>query len=312
MFVSDYVDVPRLLEVNKEEGYLAIEQVGRSLESLRQECHFSPLTVAQLAVQLLSTFENLHSTGYIHRDVKGDNMAISLNSDDPKIYLIDFETATRFHNSGLHIHYHEDASFTGNLVFCSVNMHEGIRASRRDDMESLAYFLVFLCSGSLPWLSIPKSAMNKEEEVLSLKQTTTSFQLCHGLELEFRHFVEYCRGLRFEEKPDYQRHRQMFLHLAQRLGFQGHWNYAWQPKSQTLHSSTKKRDRRKPTRLRSTLPLDFTGPSDSAQHTPLLSQKSCLVQSGEEKSGVHEEPPTPLVQFQLSIAAVRSKLSEAS
>lgn len=43
------------------------------------------------------------------------------------------------------------SSFRGTVRYASAHAHLGRTGSRRDDLESLAYTLVFLIKGRLPW-----------------------------------------------------------------------------------------------------------------------------------------------------------------
>lgn len=322
--------MPQLVAVGEgEDPYIAMEMVGRSLESARRERAFSALTIAQLGAQLVQSFEALHSANYIHRDVKSDNLALSLDPFDPHIYIIDMGAATRFKMNGLHIRYDESSAFTGNLTFCSLNVLQGIRASRRDDLESIAYILVYLFRNTLPWSRINTEDLRERGEQLDIKLDTSSSQLCRGLEPEYKQFLDYCRGLKYEEQPDYKYARKLFLDLASRLGFHGSWQYDWTPRTKvTLHPPSKER--------RASLQLLLNG-KDLVTPSPgqLLSDLHSSISSGTTGSASpvpdtlqsapyshlrivvmqpppSEEPLTPQVAFQHSIAGVRRTLSTSS
>ena len=42
----------------------------------------------------------------------------------------------------------------GTALFASINAHKGSELSRRDDIESLVYTLIYLITGTLPWKNI--------------------------------------------------------------------------------------------------------------------------------------------------------------
>jgi hypothetical protein len=80
----------------------------------------------------------------------------------------------------------------------------GVRLTRRDDLESLAYVLIYLMRGSLPWIG------KSTTELLDIRMAITSSTLCEGLPAEFEVFLNYTRSLEFKEKPDYQYLRGLF------------------------------------------------------------------------------------------------------
>ena len=82
----------------------------------------------------------------------------------------------------------------------------GIRLTRRDDLESLAYVLIYLMRGSLPWQRTGKSTT----ELLNVRIAITPSTLCEGLPAEFEVFLNYTRSLEFKQKPDYQYLRGLF------------------------------------------------------------------------------------------------------
>jgi len=120
------------------------------------------------------------------------------------VFLIDFGLAQLYRNPAtyLHIPYSADHPIIGTLPFTSINGQQGHAESRRDDLESLAYTIIFLELGCLPW-----TGLSGEEAVLLKKLSTTVEELCAALPTPFRKFIDHIRSLRFDEKPDYR-----FLH----------------------------------------------------------------------------------------------------
>ncbi len=72
--------------------------------------------------------------------------------------------------------------------------------------------------------------MNKEDKyqlILKKKMATTIEQLTRGLPNEFAEYLNYCRKLRFDEKPDYQILRKIFRDLAGKQGIEYDQQYDW-------------------------------------------------------------------------------------
>jgi len=124
----------------------------------------------------------------------------------PTVFLIDFGLAQLFRNPAtyLHIPFTTNHSITGTLSFISVNGQQGHTLSRRDDLESLAYTIIYSALGRLPWTG--NSAGNNVKAmkaILHKKPSITVEELCKGLPAAFCDFVAYVRSLGFDEKPDY-------------------------------------------------------------------------------------------------------------
>ncbi|KAH9007539.1 kinase-like domain-containing protein, partial [Lactarius hengduanensis] len=152
----------------------------------------------------LSAIESLHTRHYVHRDIKPDNFMVQAGRPHAAVFLIDFGLARLFRNPAtyLHIPYSKDHSIVGTLPFTSINGQQGHAQSRRDDLESLVYTIIFSARGDLPWTAT--SAYSSQKAVLQKKQSVTAEELCEGLPTPFCNFVTYVRSLGFDEKPDYQ------------------------------------------------------------------------------------------------------------
>eukprot|EP00850_Spirogloea_muscicola_P021309 SM000244S08544 [mRNA] locus=s244:70011:74837:+ [translate_table: standard] len=162
--------------------------------------------VACIAVEALSILEKMHSRGYVHGDVKPENFLLgqAQTPDEKKLFLVDLGLATRWRdaNSGLHVEYDQRPDiFRGTVRYASVHAHLGRTGSRRDDLESLAYTLVFLLKGRLPWQGYQGD--NKGFLVCKKKMATSPEMLCCLCPAPFKHFLEYVVNLKFDEEPNY-------------------------------------------------------------------------------------------------------------
>uniref|UniRef100_A0A2K2B1Q3 non-specific serine/threonine protein kinase n=1 Tax=Populus trichocarpa TaxID=3694 RepID=A0A2K2B1Q3_POPTR len=162
--------------------------------------------VACIAIEAISILEKMHSRGYVHGDVKPENFLLGPlgTPKEKKLFLVDLGLATRWRDSstGLHVEYDQKPDvFRGTVRYASVHGHLGRTGSRRDDLESLAYTLIFLLRGRLPWQGY--QGENKGFVVCKKKMATTSEALCCFCPQPFKQLIEYVVNLKFDEEPDY-------------------------------------------------------------------------------------------------------------
>ena len=123
------------------------------------------------------------------------------------LYLIDFGLSKKYIDlkTGEHVKYKNNHRLNGTARFASVHALEGYELSRRDDLESICYVLIYLLKGSLPWSRIKnKNKYEKYKIILTMKRKMSEDILIgDNNNQEFIEFVKYCRGLKFEEEPDY-------------------------------------------------------------------------------------------------------------
>ncbi|XP_067672820.1 casein kinase I-like isoform X7 [Haliotis asinina] len=251
------VGIPTIKWCGAEGDYnvMVMELLGPSLEDLFNFCSrkFSLKTVLLLADQLISRIEYIHSKNFIHRDVKPDNFLMGLGKKGNLVYIIDFGLAKKYRDARTHQHipYRENKNLTGTARYASINTHLGIEQSRRDDMESLGYVFMYFLRGSLPWQGLKAATKRQKYERISEKKMSTPIEeLCKGFPSEFATYLNFCRSLRFDDKPDYSYLRQLFRNLFHRQGFTYDYVFDWNmlkfggrgaedlDRDRKLHSST--------------------------------------------------------------------------
>eukprot|EP00601_Ochromonadales_sp_CCMP2298_P034441 CAMPEP_0173371094 /NCGR_PEP_ID=MMETSP1144-20121109/27082_1 /TAXON_ID=483371 /ORGANISM="non described non described, Strain CCMP2298" /LENGTH=463 /DNA_ID=CAMNT_0014322781 /DNA_START=171 /DNA_END=1561 /DNA_ORIENTATION=- len=161
---------------------MVMDLLGPSLEDLFNKCsrRFSLKTVLQIADQMLERADTLHSRHLIHRDVKPANFVIGVQETAANVFCVDFGLSKRYrHPKNLHHIPHRDGrSLTGTPRYASINNHLGIEQSRRDDLESIGYVLIYFLKGTLPWQGLKaKNAQKKYRLILEKKQQATLAQL---------------------------------------------------------------------------------------------------------------------------------------
>ena len=104
----------------------------------------------------------------------------------------------------------------GTLRYASVNAHMHSQLSRRDDIESILYLVIFLIKFKLPWSSIDFKNMGREQiaEVIKESKLNTPEEIvCKGLPVQLTEILKYIRRLNFKEQPSYLNIRKLLLSI---------------------------------------------------------------------------------------------------
>merc|ERR1719220_2841638 len=178
-------------------------------------------STASVATQVLDSLEYLHSMGYVHKDLKGNNMIYKRGHTDinDKIYLVDYGLASRYIHMGIHRPFEPDqrSAHEGTLEYVSRDGHLGC-VSRRGDMECLFYVIIEWLGGHLPWDTDDDERL-KPDTIHRMK-----IEAFHKIKdfLKDKAFkdktyppvmeemMEYVSKMEFDEEPKYEHFRDLF------------------------------------------------------------------------------------------------------
>jgi casein kinase I family protein HRR25 len=175
--------------------YMVLDLLGNSLQDLKNKLHRFPLIlVLKVGIKVLLLIQTIHDKGLVHRDIKPDNFLFGINRVND-IYLIDFGLCKSYLNNNHHITLKSTHGIIGSLNYASIMSHKRLDLSRRDDLESLGYMLLYLFIGELPWNN------ETDEDVIIRQKIDISNNETYPKVL--RDFLNYVRTIEYEEKPNY-------------------------------------------------------------------------------------------------------------
>ena len=230
---SPYLPNIKMLGYNNTHNILVMELMGKSLAKIfedNNEKPFSTRCVCNIGYQMIEILEFIHDKNYVHRDIKPDNFVIGLNKKRKYIFILDFGLSKKYRSSKTNKHYPPCVykNLVGTPRYASINALGGLTQSRRDDLESVGYVLLYFLRGKLPWQGI--KAKNKEErnnKIMFRKKTTTAEELCYGFHDNFVKYINYTRNLEYEQDPDYNYLKKLFLSMLISNGFFLDCFYDW-------------------------------------------------------------------------------------
>ena len=179
---------------DNENYYMVINLLGNSLQDFIKNKSFSLTLTLKIGIKVLTILKTIHDKGLVHRDIKPDNFLFGLNNVN-NIYLIDFGFCKSYTENGKHNKIKKTNHMIGSNNYASISSHKCYELSRRDDLESLCYMLIYLNFGFLPW-----NNESKEEIIINLKNDMIKD---NRYPLVLLKLLKYSRTMEYEEKPNY-------------------------------------------------------------------------------------------------------------
>ena len=243
--IMNYLKGPHIPYVNSfssnsNYNILVMQLLGKSLENIFEEKKvFSVKTVCMLGYQFVSILEYIHNRHIIHRDIKPDNFVMGLNDLSQYVYILDFGLAKKYRSSRTleQFPFVNRRKITGTARYASINALRGYEQSRRDDLESVGYVLIYFLKGKLPWMGIEaKTKEQKYKKILQKKIDIPTKDLCEYLPEEMEIILDYVKNLEYKENPDYEMLRGYFNSMIRKEHSKFDYIYDW-----TTHEDRSKR-----------------------------------------------------------------------
>jgi serine/threonine protein kinase len=210
-YLTGLKGVPSIKWFGKDDAnyYMVINLLGESLESLLEKKEtFSYKLVLQIGIQILELLSYIHDKGLVHRDIKPDNFLLGLGENSKQLYIIDFGFCRSYLQNSEHIEMKKTTSLIGTPKFASIHAHNLDELSRRDDLESLGYMLIYLFLGELEWQDIRfVNYKDNNQNIIMMKQ-----KVIHNTKIPpvLKSYLQMVFQLEFSETPDYLFYTNMF------------------------------------------------------------------------------------------------------
>lgn len=226
--------IPKIYHIGNYKNYnfVVMDLLGPSLDKFFTICNkkFKIETALYFGIEMIEILRNVHTAGIVHRDIKPNNFLFGKfckdrGISDDQVYIIDFGLSARYiDNASKHIPC-TSSKFIGTPRYASINTHRGVKQSRRDDLESIAYILIYFIAGDLPWQGVKaKTKSEKKEKIKAIKEKTNfeSLEEYKSVPDELKNMLKYCKGLGYDETPNYAQLKLLLKSLQERLKIPEH------------------------------------------------------------------------------------------
>ena len=205
--------------------------LGSSLYTLYLEHNknFNLKDICQISIQCIERLESVHNKGIIHCDIKPENFLIGLK-DKRIIYLIDFGLSRKYRSDRTknHIQFSITKTMIGTARYASRNAICGLQLSRRDDLESLSYTILYFLTKKLPWQGIKAKTLEKRyKKIYDKKEELEKWDKFKEIPEQIQNFIKYCKNLGFTEEPDYNLMKNLFNELMEKHKYEVDNNFSW-------------------------------------------------------------------------------------
>lgn len=199
---------------NQKYRFMVMERFGSDLQKILEQHNkkFSFKTVYQIGLEIIDVLEYIHDKGYIHADIKASNLLVGYQKGtENQVFLVDYGLACRYAIDGVHKEYKYDGrkAHDGTIEFTSRDAHIGAH-SRRGDLEILGYNLAQWLCAKLPWEdNLTDCDYVAKHKRWYMDNVDKLMDKCFpdGSPPGLQEFLAYVASLTFDEKPDYEKCR---------------------------------------------------------------------------------------------------------
>ncbi|KAK6730752.1 hypothetical protein RB195_007305 [Necator americanus] len=221
--------------------YVVMTLLHKDLHKLRADMpdrKFTFSTSLRLAMQTFNAIEELHSIGYISRDIKPGNFAPGHKStrEGKTIFMYDFGLARRYVDKNRNIiPSRKEVGWRGTTRYGSLIAHKRQDLSRRDDIESWFYMLVEITKGSLPWRLVTDRAQVYAAK-LAAREGDGRAHFLNDTPPQYNMLLTWIDGLVFEDTPPYSKFYNMLDGLREERKIRMHERWDWEEETSTVTS----------------------------------------------------------------------------
>ena len=234
--IMQYLQGPNIPKIekygySKEHNILVMQLLDTSLDDILDKIKkFSVKTTAMIGYQMINILKYIHDKHIIHRDIKPDNFVMGRKEFNAILYIVDFGLAKKYRSSRTlkQLPLTKRKSLTGTARYASINALQGYEQSRRDDLESMGYSLMYLLRGNLPWQNLKvKSKSEKYLKILNKKKEISSKELGKNFPIEFAEILDCFKKLGYTEDPDYELYNKKLLTVLDKEKLKFDFIYDW-------------------------------------------------------------------------------------
>ncbi len=206
--------------------------LGQSLSQLFYKYYgnFKIKDITMIAIQILERIKFIHSQNILYCDISPNNFSIGIGRFQNIIYMTNFNSAKKYikKDNFDHIKLNKSNNSIGNYIFSSINALRGVELSRRDDLESLGYMLIYFLKGELPWENIKCSdKTEKKRKIYQIKKSYDLSKLCDEMPEEFKLYLNYVKSLKISEEPDYNYCFSLFYGIFKKMNIINDGIFSW-------------------------------------------------------------------------------------